>query len=396
MKHLKGTIAGHNIRVMFWIQFFSSMSFLAPILTLFYTERGLTASEILIVLMFWSGAVLVGEIPTGVIADRFGAKKSFLIGTSIKIVSMVILLFAHEPWVFFFYSFVNGFSVTFFSGADEALIYDSLKETGDQNQMDQAMGKIQSAGFISMIIAVLFGAYLAKDLQEGQFILLILLGIFCYIIELLLVLQVKQPYRESFIRENSFSHVKDGWKAIRRTPQLVWMFLNVTLVFIPAGAVYGYFDQPLILEAGLPVFFIGVMYALASVVGYFASQSIGWLTNQFSRVFLMNLTGFLAFAGLLLSALFADVLFMVLGAFFVLRLVQTVRYPIYSQLSNDIIPSHVRATTISLLSIVDSGLDLLIFGSLSVVALKGYTNVLIGCAVIVLIGTLLPIRIRKM
>lgn len=114
MKHLKGTIAGHNIRVMFWIQFFSSMSFLAPILTLFYTERGLTASEILIVLMFWSGAVLVGEIPTGVIADRFGAKKSFLIGTSIKIVSMVILLFAHEPWVFFFYSFVNGFSVTFF------------------------------------------------------------------------------------------------------------------------------------------------------------------------------------------------------------------------------------------------------------------------------------------
>ena len=150
------------------------------------------------------------------------------------------------------------------------------------------------------------------------------------------------------------------------------------------------------LEAGLPVFFIGVMYALASVVGYFASQSIGWLTNQFSRVFLMNLTGFLAFAGLLLSALFADVLFMVLGAFFVLRLVQTVRYPIYSQLSNDIIPSHVRATTISLLSIVDSGLDLLIFGSLSVVALKGYTNVLIGCAVIVLIGTLLPIRIRKM
>ena len=157
------------------------MSFLAHILTLFYTERGLTASEILIVLMFWSGAVLVGEIPTGVIADRFGAKKSFLIGTSIKIVSMVILLFAHEPWVFFFYSFVNGFSVTFFSGADEALIYDSLKETGDQNQMDQAMGKIQSAGFISMIIAVLFGAYLAKDLQEGQFILLILLNLNSYL-----------------------------------------------------------------------------------------------------------------------------------------------------------------------------------------------------------------------
>lgn len=396
MKYLKGTTAGHNIRVMFWIQFFSSMSFLAPVLTLFYTERGLSASNILIVIMFWSGAVLVGEIPTGVIADRYGAKKSFLMGTSIKIISMVILLFAYEPWIFFLYSFVNGLSVTFFSGADEALIYDSLKENGLQNKMDQAMGKIQSAGFISMIIAVLFGAYLAKDLREEQFILLIILGMLFYVIELILILQVRQPNQESFTRENPFSQVKNGWKAIQKVPPLIWMFLNVTLVFIPAGAVYGYFDQPLMIEAGLSVSLIGLMYAAASVSGFFASQSIGWLTKQFSHVFLMNITGFMAFGGLLLSALFTDSLFIILGAFFVLRWVRAVRYPIYSQLSNDLIPSHVRATTISLLSIVDSGLDLLLFGSLSVVALHGYTNVLFGCAVIVLIGTFLPIRLRKL
>ena len=77
----KSTLATHNIRVLFWISFFGTISFLQPVLTLFYFERGLTSSDILIVLMFWSGAVLIGEVPTGIFADRFGAKYSFLFGS---------------------------------------------------------------------------------------------------------------------------------------------------------------------------------------------------------------------------------------------------------------------------------------------------------------------------
>ncbi|MFS0864688.1 MFS transporter [Fredinandcohnia sp. 179-A 10B2 NHS] len=392
MKELKGTLAGHNIKVMYWIHFFGAISFLAPVLTLFYTSRGLSASEILIVLMFWSGAVLIGEVPTGVFADRYGAKISFLVSTVIKIVSILLLVVAYQPWIFFLYSFINGFSVTFFSGADEALIYDSLKESDNENKMDKAMGHIQSAGFISMVFAVLFGAYLAKDLKNEQFIMLIVLGVLFYLVELILVLRVKQPPNASTYRENPFTQVKNGLQVIRSAPYLLIMFLNVTLVFIPAGAVYEYFDQPLMKNAGLPVMYIGIIYACASILGYFASNSIGWLTNKFSRIFLMNATGLLAVAGLFVSAIFEQSLLTILGAFFVLKLVRAIRYPIYSQLSNDIIPSEVRATTISLLSIIDSVMDLLVFAMLSTVALTGTSNVLLVGAAIALIGTLLPIR----
>ncbi|HWJ80348.1 MAG TPA: MFS transporter [Niallia sp.] len=377
---------------MFWIQFFGSISFLTPVLTLFYTSRGLSASQILIVLMFWSGAVLLGEVPTGLIADRYGAKRSFLIGTWLKILSMAVLFVADTSWLFYLYSFINGFSVTFFSGADEALIYDSLKENGKEDKMDQAMGKIQSAGFISMILTVLFGSYFAKDLESEQFMLLILLGVFSYFIELLLVMRIKQPSKETNYRKNPFVQVKEGLVTIKKAPQLLLMFLNVTLVFIPAGAVYEYFNQPLMVDAGLPIYFIGVMYSIAAVIGYVASRSIGRMTGYFSRIRLMYITGFLAVGGLLLSALFADSLWIIIGSFFLLRWVRAVRYPIYSQLSNDLIPSNIRATTISLLSIIDSGLDLLVFGFLSYIAISGYTYILLSCSIIALIGTLLPIR----
>ncbi|MGM0845255.1 MAG: MFS transporter [Bacillota bacterium] len=386
------TIASHNIRALFWIQFFGTISFLQPVITLFYMERGLTSSDILIVLMFWSGAVLIGEVPTGIFADRFGAKASFITGSLLKFVSIALLLFAYEPWMFFLYSALNGFSVTFFSGADEALIYDSLKESKENDFMDRAMGKIQSAGFISSIFAVLFGSYIAKDLQDDQFQLLILLSLAFHIVEIFFVLTVKNPKTESSFRENPFSQVKEGLSVIKKAPQLLLMFLNVTLVFIPAGAVYGYFDQPLMTDAGLPVYLLGVMYACSALIGYIASNSIGWLTGKFTRIFLMHATGVMAAAGLLVSAMMAETLWIVIGAFFLLRYVKAIRYPIYSQLSNDLIPSGIRATTISLLSIVDSALDLLVFGVLSYVALNGYEAVLYGSAVIALIGTLLPIR----
>jgi len=388
----KHTLANHNISILFWVHFFGTISFLQAVMTLFYVERGLTPSNIFIVLMCWSGAVLIGEVPAGVFADRFGLKLSFITGASIKIISISILFFADNIWLFCLYSLLNGLSVTFFSGADEALIYESLKETNEQHLMDKAMGKIQSASFISMLIAVIFGSYFAKDLKEEQFFILITLGLLFHFVELILLLFIKNPAVEFEYNESSYSQVIEGIQVIRKAPQLLIMFLNISLVFIPASAVFDNYDQLLLKNAGVPVFAIGILYAVAAVGGYFASISIGWLTKKFSRIFLLNLSGALAVCGLLLAACFGNTLWIVLGAFIILRFVRAIRYPIYSQLSNDIIPSHVRATTISLLSVLDSVLDLIIFGTLSILAVYGLPVMFMGCTIIALIGTCLPIK----
>ncbi|PEO94604.1 MFS transporter [Bacillus pseudomycoides] len=388
----KHTLANHKYSILFWVHFFGTISFLQAVMTLFYVERGLTPSNIFIVLMCWSGAVLIGEVPAGVFADRFGLKLSFITGASIKIISISILFFADNIWLFCLYSLLNGLSVTFFSGADEALIYESLKETNEQHLMDKAMGKIQSASFISMLIAVIFGSYFAKDLKEEQFFILITLGLLFHFVELILLLFIKNPAVEFEYNESSYSQVIEGIQVIRKAPQLLIMFLNISLVFIPASAVFDNYDQLLLKNAGVPVFAIGILYAVAAVGGYFASISIGWLTKKFSRIFLLNLSGALAVCGLLLAACFGNTLWIVLGAFIILRFVRAIRYPIYSQLSNDIIPSHVRATTISLLSVLDSVLDLIIFGTLSILAVYGLPVMFIGCTIIALIGTCLPIK----
>lgn len=386
------SISTRNISVLFWVNFFGTINFLQPVLTLFYLKNGLSEADILLLLLFWSGGVLIGEIPTGVFADRFGARLSFIVGSCIKLSSIGVLFFAENLPLFLLFSFLNGLSVTFFSGADEALIYESLKKENQHHKMDQAMGNIQSAGFVAMIIAVLVGSFFAKELQIEQFKFLILLSAGAYLVEFLLLFLIREPEGQLNISDTSLRKVVEGIKVIKKAPQLLLMFLNLTLVFIPTVAVFQKFDQPLLIDAGLPVYLIGSVYASGALLAFFSSRSIGALHKKFTYTFLMYASGFLSAIGLALAALFQNQLWVVLFVVLFLRWVGAIRYPIYSQLSNNMIPTHVRATTISLLSILDSLFDLIVFLLLIAFAREGIPGILIGAACIAMIGSFLPIH----
>ncbi|SFL58923.1 Predicted arabinose efflux permease, MFS family [Gracilibacillus orientalis] len=391
----KNTLAEHNIKFLFWSKIFGSILFITPVLTLFYFSRGLDERLILLVMVFFSLGVLIGEVPTGIFADRFGAKMSFLIGSLLGIGSHALLLWAYEPWVFFLSSLLTGFAATFFSGSDEALIYESLILSNEENKMDRAMGQIDSAKFLVTIIVVIIGAILAKDLSDGQFKLLIVLSLFFMSLQFTLLLFIKNPPNQGTYQNDIRTQLKEGFFTIKKHPQVLWMFMNITLVFIPATAIFEKFDQKLLVDAGLPVYSIGIVYASAALIGFTASRTIGWMTERISRVHLLFITGLLAVLGLIGIATFTSYLGILLGILLILKLVSAIRYPVYSQLSNEIIPSNVRATTISLLSILDSGFDIIIFLTVSGMAITGFSMMFFVCAGIALIGTLLPVFPKK-
>jgi MFS family permease len=134
-------LARHNARQLFWATLFGSVSFLEPVLVLFYFARGLGAGSIFALLLCFSLSVFVFELPTGAFADKFGPKASFLTGTVVSIAAKSLLLFAFVPWLFYLSRVLDGFAATFFSGADETLIYESLKEGGQQERMSAVWGK---------------------------------------------------------------------------------------------------------------------------------------------------------------------------------------------------------------------------------------------------------------
>ena len=143
----------NNPKIYFWAQLFGSVSFIAPVLALFFLHRGLLLSDILVLFVIDVVFSLIFEIPTGTVADRFGYKISLIISQVLLIASMVIWIFAFDKYMFYAAAAIAGISCTFHSGVKSALIYESLKENGKEKTMSKVWGKIMSAPQIALAMA---------------------------------------------------------------------------------------------------------------------------------------------------------------------------------------------------------------------------------------------------
>ncbi|HOE57699.1 MAG TPA: MFS transporter, partial [Bacillota bacterium] len=93
------------------------------------------------------------EVPTGAVADIFGRRISRIAGRAMSLLSTAILLAAND-FMWFAISFVfTALSYNLESGAGDALIYDSLKEIGEEDKYMKISGNkevfYQTAGVIS-------------------------------------------------------------------------------------------------------------------------------------------------------------------------------------------------------------------------------------------------------
>ncbi len=108
----------------------TSSMFWLPIWIIFLQDRGLSLGQIgmLEVVALIVGAVM--EVPTGVVADTYGRKVSLTIGAFLNGLALLALLTGVLSPVFLIGYILWNVSYTFFSGAGEALLYDSLKLAG--------------------------------------------------------------------------------------------------------------------------------------------------------------------------------------------------------------------------------------------------------------------------
>lgn len=387
------SLAQHNTRILFWSNLFGSVSFLAPLLTLFYAHRGLTETEIIFSLTAFSATMLLFEVPTGAFADRYGPKASFLVGSAVRILSWLVLIWAWAPWMVWLSKSLLGLSWTFFSGAEEALVYESLKEEGQEGSLDAVLGKIGSGTFAAALLTQIVGALVAKDLREEQFVLLLAATTACTLVQLLLLTRIREPRSISAFRDNPLAHVREGLATLRRTPDLVKLFANLSIIFI-CSYVFWTFDQPYLTGAGLPVSWLGLVYGAYALLGLLVSRNIGRLTARFSRVGLMYGTALLTLAAIAVAALVQNSVAVGLTALLVSKLANAIRQPVAAQLQNEYIPSGSRATTLSLLSVLDSVFDVLIVVPLATATAPfGRPVIFAGCAVIVAMA--LMIRVRR-
>jgi MFS family permease len=104
------------------------------------------------------GLGILTEIPSGAFADLFGRRKTVIIGSFLQAFGSIIftLGFLHNA-LFFIGNLLVVVSFAFRSGAQEALIYDSLEEHNKTEFYDDIRGKARSLVSLSIVFASIIG-----------------------------------------------------------------------------------------------------------------------------------------------------------------------------------------------------------------------------------------------
>ena len=115
-----------TVRLLALIAFFGQLYFFVPFMTPYLLQRHLTLAEIAGLQTTLMLAMLVMEIPTGVIADRLGHVWSYRIGLIVLASGEFMFLFARDYWMFLLVQVITGTGFAFGSGSVDAILYDAL------------------------------------------------------------------------------------------------------------------------------------------------------------------------------------------------------------------------------------------------------------------------------
>src|SRR2546426_10925925 len=83
--------------------------------------------------------ILCGELPSGLLSDLWGRKKTLLLGSTLKAVSFSLLPLWSSYAGFLFYHLTMGIALSMISGGDVALLYDSSLAAGGQKARGTAV-----------------------------------------------------------------------------------------------------------------------------------------------------------------------------------------------------------------------------------------------------------------
>jgi MFS family permease len=316
-----------------------------PIWVVFLQRKGLNLTEIgLLEAGAWVLTAAL-EVPTGAIADRWGRKASMAIGAFAYAMAMFLILAdALSPLFLLGYALWNS-SSAFVSGADSALLYDSLRADGRAAEAAKQTGRYTAIQQGSQGIASLAGAALATvDIT----LCFTLCGIGALAASALALTMKEPPHTddEGEVRLGYWKNLRAAVAIAARRPIVRALLLLSAMILVVPLVVYYALLQPYALVVGLPIASLGVV-----VVGVqLTSVVAAWLAHRTRGRFALTNVVTVGVAVLLIAtgalALFPSI--PAVALMLAVALVPALCGPLLTARLNDLIPSAQRATILSL------------------------------------------------
>lgn len=338
-----------NVAKSYLYRFLMDFQLWLPIWILYLRdERGFSLTQINLLDTPFFLLIVLAEVPTGAIADRFGRRTSLFLGAAFFSVAVFVFGIA-DNFAVIMVSYVSwGLAITLQSGADVALIYDSLKHDGREAEFQRVNSRLWAARASASLLGILIGAPIAAATSFQTVIVgSSLIGALAVPVALWMR---EPPYRasthEAYI-DTLIAGLRDMWRA----PALRYIVMFSGIVSLGALAPH-VFEQPFLDDHGVKVSSFGLWQAPIRAAGIVAALGAGWWVSRlgergaFLSLPLLTSAGCLLLAGIDASWIFV--------AFIALGIVHGMHNPLLASYVNHRIPSERRATMLSVQSVAAS------------------------------------------
>ena len=313
-----------------------------PIVVPFYMENGLGMKDIMLLQGIYSITIVVLEIPSGYLADVFGRRKTLIFGSILGFSGFLCYSFSYGFWGFLVAEIILGLGQSLISGADSAILYDTLLDKKNEKEYIKYDGRITSIGNLSEAVAGIFGGFLAGISLRLPYITQTVVAFLAIPTAILLV----EPARHIAMKKIYF---KDILKIVRYTLyEHKGLQKNILFSALIGSATLtmAWFVQPVFLKNNIPIEGFGLLWTLLNLtvglIAAFAYKIERRLKQRNSiiiiAVFIPLIYIAISYAGLVVS-------FILLFLFYAIRGFAT---PVLKDYINRLADSSTRATTLSI------------------------------------------------
>ena len=315
---------------------------------LFFIQNGLSLLQIGLLESIFHGTSLLCEIPSGMLADRFSYKTNLYLARLSSIGSSILILFGQGNfWIYAIAMMVNAWSYNFDSGTSTAFLFDSAVEAGQKDRY------LQISSFLSGVAEVTrtFGTVVAGFFIHGALAWTYYIAIGLSLLSILLIFLMKEPESKSDERNHLtlkriLEVVKQEWQ---EKPVLFYWMLTYQLVGTIMCMFYFYYQQKISDLASWQVSLIMLIGSGFNLLAVYLASQIGkkWNSNQVFPILV-------ALTGLVLLLVGLKTPFAYLSVYLLTNALYAVYQPIYYNDLQAYLPSSVRATMLSINSMMFS------------------------------------------
>ena len=249
-----------NLLFLFLTGFLKNFLVMIPILTLYFQDRWLSMSEIMILQTVFSVLIVVLEVPSWYFADRVKRKYSLVLGAIISSIAMVWYYFANSFWDFIVVEALLWVSASLVSGADIAYMYDELLSKNKQKEFTKVSGMYES--FLRFSEAV--WAFLGWFLATISFKVVILVEMFATFLAVITSLNLKEHKRN--IEQKDKLKMKEVLKFVFKDNAKVKYLILFAGFLGSSTLVFLWMAQPYWKQMWLPLAYFGIFWAILNLL----------------------------------------------------------------------------------------------------------------------------------